>query len=107
MPKNPNSCWTNTRYSRKGMSRGESRVLIKRGPYDGSEGRVLSRTKNGWLRIELYPRGGGVIIKVRNTALNLDKPLIYKNKSYVWWIAGDSKMTRFPFFSDSQSLNKL
>ena len=92
MPKDPNSCWTKTHYSRKGMSRGEKRVLIKRGPYGGSEGRVLSCTKNGWFRIELYPQGGGVVIKVRNSPLNLDKPLIYKNKSYAWWVAGDSKM---------------
>lgn len=86
-----NSCWTNTRYSRKGMSRGEKQVLIKRGPYGGSEGRVLSRTKNGWLRIELYPMGSKMVIKVRNSPLNLDAAL-YKNKSYAWWISGDSKM---------------
>ena len=92
MPKDVNSHWTKTQYSRKGISHDDNRVLIKRGPYGGSEGRILSRTKNGWLRIELYPQGGGVVIKVRNSTLNLDKPLIVKNKSYAWWVAGDSKM---------------
>jgi len=81
-----NNCWTKTNYSRKGLSRGENRVVLKSAPYNGAEGRILSRTKNGWLRVEITrdvckfvgSPTYKAVVKVRNNPFNLSKPFIRK-----------------------------
>jgi hypothetical protein len=76
------NCWTKTNYSRKGLSRGENRVVLKSAPYNGAEGRILSCTKNGWLRVKITRAAtsvsAGEIIKVRNSPFYLTEPFVYK-----------------------------
>ena len=102
------NCWTKTNYTRQGLSRGENRVVLKH--FNGVEGRILSRTKNGWLRVEILPVDpylpvhvdvrAGDIIKIRNSPFTLTKPFEYKvfgttqmsqwggrnQVSQAWWI---------------------
>ena len=106
-----NNCWTKTKYTRQGLSRGENRVVLKN--FKGVEGRILSRTKNGWLRVEILPVDPylpvhvdvhtGDIIKIRNNPFTLSKPFQYKvfgttqmsqwggrnQVSQAWWLPLD------------------
>ena len=66
--------------------------------YAGDEGKVISRTKNGWLRVRI--KRTGAIVTVRNGWARVDKPLNMKIKqleanttpcvrlgvSYAWWL---------------------
>ena len=60
--------------------------------FPGDEGRVISRTKNGWLRVCISRTGG--IVQIRNGSLRIDKPFIRKVSgtwsswvpSYAWWL---------------------
>ena len=61
----------------------------------GDEGRVVSRTKNGWLRIRICRTGW--VVRVRNGATRIDKPFKTKcvvdnstrtlhSVSHAWWL---------------------
>jgi hypothetical protein len=107
------NCWTKTNYSRKGLSRGENRVVLKSAPYNGAEGRILSRTKNGWLRVEITLSDPSftarAVVKVRNNPFTLSKPFQYKvfgtagmsqwggrnQVSQAWWLPLDG-VTQIP-----------
>ena len=102
-----NNCWTKTKYTRQGLSRGENRVVLKSAPYNGAEGRILSCTKNGWLRVKITRAAtsvsAGEIIKVRNNPFYLTQPFVYKvfgtaqmsqwggrnQASQAWWVPLD------------------
>ena len=108
------NCWTKTNYSRKGLSRGENRVVLKSAPYNGAEGRILSRTKNGWLRVEITLSGPsftvaeGELVKVRNNPFYLTEPFVYKvygtaqmsrcggrnQVSQAWWMPVDQAASK-------------
>ena len=57
----------------------------------GDEGRVVSRTKNGWLRVRICRSGW--VVRVRNGPTRIDKPFKAKlaggvgpKASFAWWV---------------------
>ena len=119
------NCWTKTKYSRKGLSRGENRVVLKSAPYNGAEGRILSRTKNGWLRVEITLSGPSftarAVVKVRNNPFYLTKPFVYKvfgtagrspwggrnQVSQAWWVPLTGVSIKEPETKDDVILTRL
>ena len=116
-----NNCWTKTNYSRKGLSRGENRVVLKSAPYNGAEGRILSRTKNGWLRVEITRTvckfvgspTNKAVVKIRNCPFYLTEPFVHKltwHAEHVvaaWWVPLTGASIKEPEAKDDKIVQRL
>ena len=85
----PNSCWTNTRYTRKNLPRRGLSINLKSHPYNGSEGKVLSRTSGGWMRVRIIKPSAfcnfpvGTIIKIQDGPTRAQTCLIPSSKHHI------------------------